>query len=248
MLLTLDIGNTNIKAGVFKGEDLDDHFIITDNTLLKSLLKKHAISSIAISSVVPEKTKLIVDDLSVSYNFKPFILNNECKFNLKIDYKTPETLGVDRICSAEGAFNLCGNSLIAGTYLLTIDFGTATTIDIVKYPNVFAGGLIAPGINTMFKSLATQTSLLPDLTIDNYNIIIGDDTHSSIASGVINSAVGLIEKVVSYLNNLDDCSNLIIYTTGGMADTLQKFLPKKIIYDEFLVLRGIRSLYELNNN
>ncbi len=100
----------------------------------------------------------------------------------------------------------------------------------------------------MFKSLATQTSLLPDLTIDNYNFIIGDDTHSSIASGVINSAVGLIEKVVSYLNNLDDCSNLIIYTTGGMADTLQKFLPKKIIYDEFLVLRGIRSLYELNNN
>jgi type III pantothenate kinase len=248
MLLTLDIGNTNIKAGVFKGEDLEDHFIISDIVKLKLFLKKHAISSIAISSVVPEKTKLIVDDLSVSYNFKPFILNNECKFNLKIDYKTPETLGIDRICSAEGAYNFYGSKLSTGTYLLTIDFGTATTIDIVKYPNVFAGGLIAPGINTMFKSLATQTSLLPDLTIDNYNFIIGDDTHSSIASGVINSAVGLIEKVVSYLNNLDDCSNLIIYTTGGMADTLQKFLPKKIIYDEFLVLRGIRSLYELNNN
>jgi type III pantothenate kinase len=167
---------------------------------------------------------------------------------LKIDYKTPETLGMDRICSAEGAFNLYGKNLIAGTFLLTIDFGTATTINIVKYPNIFAGGLIAPGINTMFKSLTTQTSQLPELTIDNYNFIIGDDTHSSIASGVINSAVGLIEKVVSYLNNLDDCSNLIIYTTGGMADTLQKFLPKKIIYDEFLVLRGIRSLYELNNN
>ncbi len=248
MLLTLDIGNTNIKAGVFKGEDLEDHFIFTDITILKSFLKKHAISSIAISSVVPEKTKLIVEKLSASYNFKPFIINNDCKFNLKIDYKTPETLGIDRICSAEGAFNLCGNSLIAGTYLLTIDFGTATTINIVKYPNIFTGGLIAPGINTMFKSLATQTSQLPDLTIDNYNFIIGDDTHSSIASGVINSAVGLIEKVVSYLNNLDDCSNLIIYATGGMADKLQKFLSNKIIYDEFLVLRGIRSLYELNNN
>ena len=61
MLLTLDIGNTNIKAGVFKGEDLEDHFIISDITLLKSFLKKYAISSIAISSVVPEKTKLIVE-------------------------------------------------------------------------------------------------------------------------------------------------------------------------------------------
>ena len=246
MLLTLDIGNTNIKAGVFKEEDLEDNFIFTDITLLKSLLNKHAISSIAISSVVPEKTKLIIETLSASYNFNPFIINNYCKFNLKIDYKTPETLGIDRICSSEGAYNLCGNSLTADTYLLTIDFGTATTINIVKYPNIFVGGLIAPGINTMFKSLATQTSQLPDLTINNFNFIIGDDTHSSIASGVINSAVGLIEIVVSYLNNLDDCSNLIIYTTGGMADKLQKFLSNKIIYDEFLVLRGIRSLYELN--
>ncbi len=246
MLLTLDIGNTNINAGVFKGEDLEDHIIFADITLLKSVLKKHAISSIAISSVVPEKTELIVKELSENYSFNPFIINNDCKFNLKIDYKTPETLGIDRICSAEGAFILCSNSLIAGTYLLIIDFGTATTINIVKYPNIFAGGLIAPGINTMFDSLATQTSQLPDLTIDNYNFIIGDDTHSSIASGVINSSVGLIEKVVNYLNNIDDCSNLIIYTTGGMADKLQKFLSNKIIYDEFLVLRGIRSLHELN--
>ena len=248
MLLTLDIGNTNIKAGVFKGKDLEYHFIFSNITTLKSSLKKHRISSIAISSVVPEKTKLIVKELSANYNFIPFIINNDCKFNLKIDYKTPETLGIDRICSAEGAFNLYGNSLMAGSYLLTIDFGTATTINIVKYPNIFAGGLIAPGINTMFTSLATQSSQLPDLTFDNYNFIIGDDTHSSIASGVINSAVGLIEKVVSYINNLDDCSNLIIYATGGMADKLQKFLSNKIIYDEFLVLRGIRSLYELNKD
>ncbi|MCH6573594.1 MAG: type III pantothenate kinase [Bacteroidetes bacterium] len=246
MLLTLDIGNTNIKAGVFKGKDLEHHFIFSNITTLKSSLKKHTISSIAISSVVPEKTKLIVKELSANYNFNPFIINNDCKFNLKIDYKTPETLGIDRICSAEGAFNLCGNSLIAGTYLLTIDFGTATTINIVKYPNIFAGGLIAPGIITMFKSLTTQTSQLPEITIENYNFIIGDDTNSSIASGVINSAVGLIEKVINYIKNLDDCSNLIIYATGGMADKLKKFLSNKIIYDEFLVLRGIRSLYELN--
>ena len=248
MLLTLDIGNTNIKAGLFKGEDLEDHYVFDDITLLKSFLTKHAISSIAISSVVPEKTKLIVEELSASYNFKPFILNNDSKFNLKIDYKTPKTLGIDRICSAEGAFILCNNTMSAGTYLITIDFGTATTINIVKYPNIFSGGLIAPGINTMFKSLSTQTSQLPDLTIDNYNFKIGDDTHSSIASGVINSAVGLIEKVVNYVSTLDDCSNLIVYATGGMSYKLQKFLSNKIIYDEFLVLRGIRSLYELNND
>jgi type III pantothenate kinase len=248
MLLTLDIGNTNIKAVIFNGKILEDHIIFENSALLTSFLKKHAISSIAISSVVPQKTKLFIELLSVSYNFKPFIINNDCKFNLKIDYKTPYTLGIDRICSAEGAFNLCNNILNAGTYLITVDFGTATTINIVKYPNIFSGGLIAPGINTMFKSLATQTSQLPDLTIKNYNYIIGDDTHSSISSGVINSAVGLIEKVIGHINNLDDCSNLIIYATGGMADKMQKFISNNIIYDEFLVMRGIRSLYELNND
>ena len=248
MLLTLDIGNTNIKAGIFNGEILEDYLIFDNSALLTSFLNKHAISSIAISSVVPQKTNLIIELLSASYNLKPFIINNDCKFNLKIDYKTPDTLGIDRICSAEGAFNLCNNNLNAGTYLITFDFGTATTINIVKYPNIFLGGLIAPGINTMFKSLAAQTSQLPDLTIENYNYIIGDDTHSSISSGVINSAVGLIEKVISHINNLDDCSNLINYATGGMADKMQKFITNNIIYDEFLVMRGIRSLYELNNN
>jgi len=247
MLLTLDIGNTNIKAGIFTGEDLEDHYIFTDLTLLKSFLNKHLISGIAISSVVPQKTKTIVELLSASYNLKPFTINKDCKFNLKIDYKTPDTLGIDRICSAEGAFNLCTNRLISGTYLLTIDFGTATTFNIVKNPNIFMGGLIAPGINTMFNSLATHTSQLPDLTMDNYNSVIGNDTNSSIASGIINSAVGLVEKVISYLNNLDDFSNLIIYATGGMSGKLQNFLSDKIIYDEFLVLKGIRALHELNN-
>src|SRR5210317_2215101 len=111
MLLTLDIGNTNIKAGVFKGENLKDHYVFTDFKLLKSFLNKHKISSIAISSVVSEKTKIIVELLSASYNFKPFIINNDCKFNMKINYKTPETLGTDRICSTEGALNLCNNNL-----------------------------------------------------------------------------------------------------------------------------------------
>ena len=247
MLLALDIGNTNIKAGVFKGENLKDHYVFTDTRLLKSFLNKHEISNIAISSVVPQKFKLITELLSASYNFKPYTINKDSRFNLIIDYKTPETLGIDRICSTEGAFNLCKNKLISDTYLLTIDFGTATTFSIVKNPNIFIGGLIAPGINTMFKSLATQTSQLPDLTMDNYKFVIGNDTNSSIASGIINSAAGLVDKVINHLNNLDDCSNLIIYATGGMSGKLQNFLPNEIIYDEFLVLKGIRSLYELNN-
>jgi type III pantothenate kinase len=151
------------------------------------------------------------------------------------------------VCSAEGAFALSGKSLAEGPYLLTIDFGTATTINIVKFPNYFIGGLIAPGVNTMFKSLSNQTSQLPELNAENYISVIGNDTNASIASGVINSTIGLIEKTISHISDLKDCKNIITYCTGGIAGKIKKYLPRNINYDEFLVLRGIKEIYYLNN-
>jgi type III pantothenate kinase len=246
MFLAIDIGNTNIKAGLFNGQRLEDHFNITDNQTLKTILKKTPTTNIAISSVVPQRTEEIVTELASNFNSKPFIISKNSEFNLKLDYNTPETLGTDRICSAEGAFNLCGNNLNNGTYLLTIDFGTATTINIIKFPGNYIGGLITPGINTMFKSLKSHTSQLPELTIENFNSIIGKDTNSSIASGVINSTIGSIEKAIKHVRELKDCKKVITYVTGGMANKLQKFLPEEFLYEEFLVLRGIKSVFDLN--
>lgn len=245
MLLALDVGNTNIKAGVFKENKLIENYSFPDILTLNTLLKKYQNINIAISSVVPEKTKEIIRRFP---NHKIFIVKYDVKFNLQLKYKTPETLGIDRICSAEGALALLGKTLVEGTYLLTIDFGTATTINIVSYPGSFIGGLIAPGVNTMFKSLSNQTSQLPEVNINNYLSVIGDDTNSSIASGVINSTIGLIEKTCNHVANLHDCKNIIVYSTGGMAGKIQKYLSKDIIYDEFLVLRGIKVIYDLNNS
>jgi type III pantothenate kinase len=245
MLLTLDIGNTNIKAGFFKDNNLIESYNFKEISALETILNKFQNINIAISSVVPEKTEEIIKKISGS---KPFVVTKDVRFNLQLKYKTPETLGLDRICSTEGAFNLLGKNLVEGTYLLTIDFGTATTINIVKYPNYFIGGLIAPGVNTMFKSLSNQTSQLPELKIEEYISVIGDDTNSSIASGVINSTIGLIEKTTKYISNLNDCERIVLYATGGIAGKLQKYLSKDIIYDEFLVLRGIKVIYDLNNS
>jgi len=245
MLLAIDIGNTNIKAGIFDRQKLLDHFIASNFPEIISSFGSYNITAVSISSVVPEKTKLIYEEVRNSFDCKPFIITKNVKFNLDVNYKTPETLGIDRLCSVEGAL-LWHKKLDKGTYLMTIDFGTATTINIVKYPKLFIGGLISPGIKTLFQSLNKQTSQLPELTIDKYESLIGDDTPTSIASGVVNSTIGLIEKTVQSLLEFSDCEEVIVYATGGMADRLRGYLKQDIVYDKFLVLRGISAIYDLN--
>jgi type III pantothenate kinase len=248
MLLAVDIGNTNIKAAVFNKSDITNHFISpTFNEIIKSI-NPGEITEAAISSVVPEKTVTAIRKLKGKFGIDSFLLTRDLLFNINIKYNSPETLGIDRVCSVEGAFILSNKKLERSSYLITIDMGTATTINIAKYPNDFIGGLIAPGINTMFKSLDQQTSQLPGLTIDNYQSFIGDDTNSSIASGVVNSSIGLIERSIESISKLDDCKKVITYITGGMAESIIKYLSAEVIYDKFLVTRGIKSIYDLNHS
>ena len=108
--------------------------------------------------------------------------------------------------------------------------------------------MISPGIKTLFQSLNKQTSQLPELIIDKYKSLIGDDTLTSIASGVVNSTVGLIDKTIKSLLEFSDCKEVIVYATGGMADKLRGFLNQDIVYDKYLVLRGISVIYDLNKN
>jgi type III pantothenate kinase len=246
MLLALDIGNTNIKCGLFDDGELQNHFTISDIKDFKSNLSDFTISKVAISSVVPGKTSEVVKELSSIINFPPYIISRDSLFNLKLKNNTPGTLGIDRICSCEGAYLLIDKKLEKGTYLLTIDFGTATTINIVNSSGVFIGGVIAPGINTMFNSLKHGTSQLPLIKTEDYKSIIGDNTNSSIASGVINSSIGLISLVIEYLHSLNDFEKIEIFITGGMANHIKKFLKIDYIHDEFLVLKGVNTVYELN--
>ena len=246
MLLTIDIGNTNIKSAIFNELDLEAYFISPRfDDILKSI-KQFDLKEVAISSVVPEQTKLISIRLKTDFGCNPFVITKDVQFNVKLKYNSINTLGIDRICSAEGAFQLNKKKMGKGTYLIIIDMGTAMTINFIKYPNEFIGGLISPGIVTMFKSLTQQTAQLPEITINDYKSFIGTDTKSSIASGVLNSTVGLIEKSIESISNLDESKVVTIYLTGGMAEALKEYLPGDVIYDRFLVLRGIKSVYDLN--
>jgi type III pantothenate kinase len=251
MLIAIDIGNTRIKAGKFYDNKLIEFVSFNDVSLITSYLKPHTMDSVAIASVVPSRTKVITENVKKITKKSPFIITKDIKLNLKISYKTPETLGVDRICSAEGAFYLFKNSkkfksYKKGTYILSIDFGTATTINVIEYPRKFIGGLIAPGVDMMFDSLNHNTAQLHHLEVSSFKSTIGNDTNSSIASGVVTSIIGMIEKTIDHLKKEKSAKDVFVYITGGNAKKIIPFLNFDFVYEEGLVLYGINALWELN--
>jgi|SRR5690554_793744 len=248
MLIAIDIGNTRIKAGLFENDKLVSINSFSDGDELIKYLNSSECNNIAISSVVPEKTELVKKNFEQKNIFE---ITHKVKTNLTLAYKTPETLGTDRLCSAEGAFKLFRQSEAFKNYnekvfILSVDFGTATTINIIEYPGSFIGGLIAPGIGMMFSSLNKNTAQLPLLDISDYKSLIGSDTKTSIASGVVNSAVGLIEKVRRYLIEEKTASEIHTYITGGNAEKIIPYLNFNFIFEEGLIFYGVYSLWKLN--
>ncbi len=244
MFLACDIGNSYIKAGLFEGNNLIDSFSFRDTDRLIKIISANDITAAGISSVVPAKTDLILQLLS-PLSIPVHIISHTSSFNLKINYKTPETLGIDRLCSAEGAYFL-NKGIKEDEILLSVDMGTATTINIIMPPGEFIGGVIAPGVTMMGNALHSYTAQLPEVSFEDYDGSIGSSTKSSIASGLINSTIGMIERVTSYLYKTYPGKNFRIYVTGGNAEKLITHMDHEYIHEKNLVLYGIISVVKLN--
>ena len=247
MLLTLDIGNTNIKSALFDDQSLKEFIVHSDYDKVVEYLNKTTFTEAAICSVNPRVEKLLTDNISEK-GIKLFRAGIQNKFNFQINYETPETLGMDRVCSAVGAFEIATKEklLSKNQFLVTIDFGTATTINIVSPSKEFIGGLIAPGITTMLKSLNEKTAQLPLPDLNNYKGLIGNSTHSSIISGVINSTLGMIHETINQLSAASDQNMPITFATGGNAGYILPHLKYKVLFEEALVLKGLKVIYDLN--
>ncbi len=251
MLYTCDIGNTNIKVATFDSGVISGNYNFSGIDKFFEFLIANSPSQLALSSVVPALGKEISQFIKTNFNFSPFILNHNLKFNLSIDYHPLENLGIDRICSAEGALFLFKNSSDFKSYssksiIVTIDLGTATTINIIKYPQIFSGGLIAPGVKMMFNSLSKDTALLPSVSENDYNQIISQDTKSSLASGVVNSTIGLIERTLVSIKKIYSAEQLKIFITGGNAKNFLPHFDFEFQFEKALVLWGIKAIYDTN--
>ncbi len=242
MILAIDIGNSAIKAGVFDEGVLTEVLSPTSALRLSDMLAGKSFTHTVISSVDPEQLDAVRQVAAALKIRNRHVLTVKSKFHFSIKYDSPMTLGIDRLCGLEGAFDylLQKEKITSVDFpVMTIDCGTATTINIAVN-GAFIGGLIIPGISTMLRSLVQNTAQLPlaDLTKDIP--LIGTDTNSCIASGIVNTTIAAIEKVYKEVN-YEYKKKPRVFLTGGNSQALIKNLTIPHTLVEELNLMGIYS-------
>ena len=240
MLLALDIGNTNIKSGIFSNGKLIHvkHFTITENedSFKNSFFEFPGIEVVAICNVVGELTLL----KSKFFQQKSvFEIDDHTNLFFKNNYQTPETLGKDRLSAVAGSI-----AKFPDTPLLIIDAGTAITFDFVSKTQGYLGGNISPGINLRLKALNSFTGKLPMLEKKENFPEIGKSTNDAVLSGVIGGIIKEVEGIISSFRQQNPDSKVIF--TGGDAKFLHRFIKNDIFVLSNLVLEGIYELYKFN--
>jgi type III pantothenate kinase len=240
MNLIIDIGNTRIKLALFNDHDLMFNVPLDELKIdqLQILLDEYPQLNKAILSSVREYPDEIRKFLNSS--FEQFIeFSHQTPVPIINLYKTPETLGYDRLAAAIGA-----SSLFPGENLLVIDAGTAITYDVVTKNNEYLGGNISPGLETRFKALNHFTGKLPLVTPQIEFQPLGRDTESAIRAGVQLGIIFEAEQTIKYFNTIYE--NLKVILTGGDADFFDKKLKNTTFIQFNLVLFGLNMILEYN--
>jgi len=241
MNLIIDIGNTRIKTAVFK-----DSTILFQNTFLqekflpsiKVILKKYAIIDVIISSVSLLKTDYLI---FLQENLRVFILDYSSKLPFINQYKTPKSLGVDRIALIAAAVHIYPNKNV-----LVFDAGTCVTCDFVNSKREYLGGSISPGIEMRYKALNFYTANLPKLSFVDDIPPVGNSTENAIHLGVLNGMIQEIEGIIRQYK--DTYKKLTIVLTGGDTIFLAKNLKSTIFANPNFLLEGLNSILTYNKD
>ncbi|CAM1370476.1 Type III pantothenate kinase [Tenacibaculum sediminilitoris] len=235
MYLIIDVGNTRVKVAVFEIDTIKEVFTFEKINIipeLKKIISNFSISNSIVSSVAnftDEETKKIKELLN------PVFLDSNTKVPFENLYKTPKTLGVDRIALASAAVNKYPNQNV-----LVLDAGTCITYEFITDEGNYLGGAISPGIAMRYKALHTFTSKLPLLEANELENFIGTDTESSIHSGVINGISNEIDGIIAeYQKKYPD---LTVVLTGGDTYFLSKQLKSVIFANPNFVLEGLHTI------
>lgn len=237
MKLIIDIGNTNAKIALFDGKNFFSAKKLQEFSLINII---NFTSNYKIVSTIISTVKTVNDELlKISKYFNAVILNKEILIPIKNKYKSLDTLGNDRLAGVVGA-----NALWPKKNLLVIDAGTCLTIDLISADGEYIGGRISPGIKMRFLSLNTFTDKLPLLKLEKSTPFIGDDTISSIISGV---QQGILDEIKSAISDYRaQFSELIVIVTGGDCFYFEKELKKSIFAEPNLVLIGLNEILDFN--
>jgi len=255
MLLAVDVGNTDIKLGIFDGEQLccawrwsTDRLRMADEyaaqlgwLLHHSDLSFQAIDRTVLSSVVPALT-VTFRQLAVRYvGAEPLNISSAARTGVRLDVDNPSEVGGDRIANAVAAQRLYGSPAIV------VDFGTATNFDVISGDGAFVGGCFAPGITTALDGLISRAARLQRFDLVAPARVIGTNTTACLQSGTIYGYVALVEGLVARIQ--DELGTLArVIGTGGLVDLIAGQTKTIEVVDRDLTLKGLRLLAELNDD
>ncbi len=254
MLLAIDLGNTNIKYGVFDGDRLITSFRVSSRitrtadeygSVLVGLLsdcgiKKTQIDGIIFSSVIPTLNYTICHMCEFFFGITPLMVGPGIKTGLNIKADNSREVGADIIVNSVSAFRKYGGPLVV------IDFGTATTFDIISEKGELLGVVIAPGIKTSLEGLVSKTAQLPMVELDAPKTVIGKNTKHCMQSGIIFGFAGLVENIIRKIKVELKLDSIKVIATGGLGEIIAKEVKSDLIVDRTLTLDGLKTIYELN--
>lgn len=255
MLLTIDIGNTNLTLGLYKGSELGprwrlstEHERMPDEFGLQFAgLLNHAgvaideIHGIALASVVPPLTGKVVAACQSYLRQDPLVVDAGVKTGVRIRYEDPKAVGADRIVDAAAVQQLYGGPACV------VDFGTATTFDAISAEGDYLGGAIAPGIGIASEALFMRTAKLPRVDLQRPPAAIGRNTVHAMQSGLLFGYVSLVEGMVARFR-LELGDNMKVIGTGGLAEIIARETDVIQEVAPWLTLDGLRMIWEMNRS
>lgn len=253
MLLAIDIGNTNVLVGCLQNDTIiqqcrlkTDAYRTVDEyeALLFSLWRERfseriSFDSIIISSVVPPLTPTFITICEQRLGCTPLVVGPGVKTGLSIKTRDPAAVGADRVVNAVAARELYGSGAIV------IDFGTATSFDVIDPDGSYLGGVIAPGIEVALDALVSRTAKLPRITLDWPASVVGDHTVAAMQSGCMVGYVCMVEGIVGRIMREVKGIQYII-ATGGLATTIAAHTTCITECNTDLTLQGMRLIAEMN--
>lgn len=256
MLFAIDAGNTNITIGLFDGDKLVRQFRMITKTSRtsdeygvflrqwlqvngdNSDIKDAKIDSVIISSVVPNIMHSLTSGIIKYFDVNPLIVAPGIKSGIRLAIPNPKELGADRLVDAVAAYEMYGGPVIV------VDFGTATTHDLVLGDGTFAAGVTSPGIRLAANALWTGTAKLPEVEIQKVDTILGKDTVSSMQAGIYYGYIGQTEYIINRMKKEAGLSDIKVVATGGLGKMISEATDAIDIYDPELTLHGLRIIYD----
>ena len=255
MILCIDIGNTNVKFGIFQKENLiasfritskrnstaDEYGVLVRDLLAGANLEVCDLEGIIMSSVIPQLNYTMEHMCEQYLGKKPITVAPGLKTGINLKVDSPKEVGADRIVNSVAAYKKYGGEKC----VICIDFGTATTINVITERGELIGGLIAPGIKTALDSLVNGTAKLPNIELEYPGKVICKDTITNMQAGLLYGFAGLVEYLVKKTKK-ELGKSCVVVATGGLGEIIAKEAKCVDYTDRTLTLEGLKMLYDLN--